>query len=123
MRLRFGTAITVILALLLVAPIALPAAQFGGSSKKQEQSRSVSGTVFGANDAPIKEAVVYLKNTKTLAIKSYISEPNGTFHFMQLSPSVDYQLWAESNGAKSAVKTVSSFDSRPQFVINLHIGR
>ena len=97
-------------------------AQFG---KKQQapQIRSVSGQVIGTNDAPVKNAVVYLKNTKSLAIKSFISEANGNYNFMELSPNVDYQLWAESNGERSSVKTVSSFDSRAQFHVDLHLAQ
>lgn len=95
-------------------------AQFGKKHETQ-QIRSVSGQVMGADDAPVKDAVVYLKNTKSLAIKSFITEAKGSYNFMELSPNVDYQVWAESNGQKSQVKTISSFDSRPQFHIDLHL--
>ena len=96
---------------------------YGQFGRKQQapQIRSVAGQVLGANDAPVKDAVVYLKNTKSLAIKSFISEATGNYNFMELSPSVDYQLWAESNGQKSPVKTVSSFDGRVQFHVDLHL--
>ncbi len=100
---------------------ALPAqAQFSRSSK-EPQIRSVSGEVMNSDDAPVKDAVVYLKNLKSLAIKSYITQPDGKYSFLELSPNVDYQVWAESNGQKSANKTVSSFDSRPQFHYDLHL--
>ena len=101
-----------------VAPALVPVA-----AAQENQSRSVTGTVTGANDQPVKEAVVYLKNMKTLAIKSYISEPNGAFRFLQLSPNVDYQVWADdqASGAKSSVKTISSFDSRRSYIVNLKI--
>jgi hypothetical protein len=99
-------------------------ATYGQFGRKQQapQIRSVSGQVIGANGAPVKDAVVYLKNTKSLAIKSFISDANGKYNFMELSPNVDYQVWAESNGQKSPVKTVSSFDSRAQFHVDLHLG-
>src|SRR5690348_13080088 len=53
-------------------------------------SRILTGTVLDKSDAPIGDAVVYLKNTKTLAIKSYISQKDGTYRFPELALNVDY---------------------------------
>ncbi len=35
----------------------------------------------------------------------------------------DYEVWAENNGKKSAVKNISSFDNKSQFYINLKIDK
>jgi hypothetical protein len=89
--------------------------------KNSSQLRSVTGTVLGKEDSPLPNAVVYLKNTKTLAVRTYIANTGGEFQFNALSPNVDYELFAEYEGKKSDAKTVSSFDSRPKVHINLRI--
>jgi hypothetical protein len=82
-------------------------------------TRTVSGTVLNANSQPVAGATVFLKNQKTKTIRSFTSLDNGHFDFAQIDMSVDYDLWAEKNGKKSAAKTVSSWDSRKDFVTEL----
>ena len=65
--------------------------------------------------------MVYLKNTKTLAMKTYIAQNDGTYRFPELSHNVDYEVYAEKNGKKSNTKTLSQFDDRPSPNINLQI--
>ena len=83
--------------------------------------RIVQGKVTDKNDAGVSGAVVYLKDDHTLAVKSFISEADGSYRFGQLAQNTDYELWAESNGKKSPTKTISSFDSKNTFQINLKI--
>ena len=91
------------------------------ADKNQEQGRNVTGQVFSKSDAPISEAVVYLKNTKTLTVKSFITEKDGGYRFHGLSPNIDYEIYADYQGQKSPTKTISSFDSRKDVTIDLHI--
>ncbi len=95
--------------------------EYAGGKSSNEQSRSVTGQVLTANDQPIASAVVYLKNTKTLAIRSFITEKDGGYRFHALSPNVDYELYAEYQGQKSPTKVLSAFDTRANITMHLHI--
>jgi Carboxypeptidase regulatory-like domain len=83
--------------------------------------RIVEGKVIDKADAPLKGAVVYLKDDHTLAVKSFIVDDAGHYRFGQLAQSTDYELWAELDGKKSNTRTISSFDNKNSFVINLKI--
>ena len=71
--------------------------------------------------APIEGAVVYLENPKSLAIKSYLTAPNGEFHFSNISPQTDFEVWAEQNGVQSKHKFISQFSSHTKFVFVLKL--
>lgn len=83
--------------------------------------RSVSGLVVGADSAPVQGATVFLKNSKTKAIRSYTSASNGRFRFAQVNMTDDYDLWAEKDGRKSQTKTVSSWDARKDYETELKL--
>jgi hypothetical protein len=91
------------------------------SIAQNDAVRSVEGKVYGAQSAPLGSAVVYLQDSKTNNIKSFISTADGSYRFGQLSSSVDYQIWAEFKGKKSDKRNISSFNSKKQLFIDLHI--
>lgn len=92
-----------------------------GAKKTKPTSKTLSGFVIDKNDKPIPGAVVYLKNMKTLAVKSFFAEKEGAYRFPQLSLNIDYEIFAEKDGKKSATKAVSQFDDRFNPTINLTI--
>lgn len=109
---------------LLAAALLLAGAAtaFAAAKKGEDQNvRSVQGTVSDAGENAVNGAVVQIKNTKTLQIRSFITKENGAYYFHGLSPDVDYELKADYEGASSPTKTLSSFDSRKQAVLNLKL--
>jgi hypothetical protein len=90
-------------------------------AQKGDNSRTLTGKVMDRQDAPLPNAVVYLTNTRTRAVKTYIVGEDGVYRFPSLSPNIDYEVYAQYNGHKSDTKTVSQFDNRQQVNINLKI--
>jgi hypothetical protein len=101
--------------------LAAPAQLFGREPTKQDKTRLLSGKVLDGGDNPVANSVVYLTNTHTRSVKTYIVGPDGTYRFPALQPSVDYEVYAQSNSSKSRTKTVSQFDDRQQVYIDLKI--
>jgi hypothetical protein len=101
--------------------IAIPSAFSQKKKDDQANSRSVEGVVTSAEDAPLPGAVVQLKNTKTLQIRSFVTQEDGHYYFHGLNTDIDYELKADYQGASSATHTLSSFDSRKSAVLNLKI--
>ena len=83
--------------------------------------RTVTGAVLTSDSQPVPGATVFLKNQKTKAIRSFTSSRDGRFHFAQVNMSSDFDLWAEKDGRKTAVKTVSSWDARKDFETELRL--
>jgi hypothetical protein len=83
--------------------------------------RGVAGRVIDANSASVSGATVFLKNLKTKAIRSFTSTASGKFRFAQVNMPDDYELWAQKDDKKSAVKTVSSWDTRKEFDCELKL--
>ena len=109
----------------LVAVLLLSAVSAFAASKKGEDKnvRAVQGTVTDADDNRVDGAIVQLRNSKTLQIRSFITKDHGNYYFHGLNPDIDYELQANYQGASSAAKTLSSFDSRKQAVINLKLSK
>ena len=87
----------------------------------QQVQRVVEGKVVDNSGNGLKGATIFLKDTHSLSVKSYIASDDGSFHFGQLIQTVDYEVWAEIAGKKSAVKNISSFDTRKFFNLTLKI--
>jgi hypothetical protein len=110
-----------IVALILLLFGLATAANAYAPKDKPSPGRTLTGKVLDKRDNPVTDAVVYLANTRTHAVKSYIIGPDGAYHFPELSPNVDYEIYAQYKNLKSDTKTVSQFDDRKQVNIVLRI--
>src|SRR6202030_4423711 len=79
----------------LVLAFALAWTAAPARAQKESELRAVRGTVIDKAEAPVASAVVYLKNARTLTVKTYISEDHGDYHFSGLDPNADYEINAE----------------------------
>lgn len=103
-----------LLSLLLVAVAGL-----GWFALAQDSAtRSVKGLVTDQAERPLPEAVVQLKNMKTLQVKSFIADEKGQYYFHGLDPNVDYELKAQYEGVTSRARRVSSFDAHSEVIYN-----
>jgi len=87
----------------------------------QDQQRVADGTVVNKSGAPVAGAVVYLKDSKGLTVRTYLADNQGRFHFGQLAQNSDYEIWADSHGVRSKSKNISSFDSKNEYTFTLKI--
>ena len=113
---RIATIIPALALVLIVAVVAVHA-------QRSTELRSVRGTVIDKAESPATSAVVYLKNARTLTVKTYISEDRGQYHFSGLDPNSDYEIHAEREGLSSNNHTISSLDGRKEFVVTLKLDK
>jgi Carboxypeptidase regulatory-like domain len=114
---------------LAVAPLVLsqdaaataPVVPPPGENHIPPNTRVIHGAVRDTNGAPVPGAVVLLKDTKTLQIRSYITQSDGVYHFYGLSTDVNYQLRAETKEMTSPSKLVSVFDSKKFIKVDLKL--
>lgn len=92
-------------------------------SKKESPLRTVKGVVADKSENPLAGSVVFLKNTRTNAVRSTFADNDGNYRFSGLDPNADYEVRAEFEGTKSPAKTVNSLDNRKEIVVNLKIDR
>lgn len=83
--------------------------------------RTVHGVVKDDNDSPVVAAVVRLKNTTTLRIRSYRTRKGGLYRFSGLDPDMDYELRATHKGRSSGWVSLSRFSEGAERVIDLTV--
>jgi hypothetical protein len=110
-RLSLWAALLALAVLPGVGPVA-PQRSLHAQQKKQATQRLIEGTVTDKADKPLPGAVVYLKDTKALSVKTYLADEAGHFRFGQLSMANDFDLWATMGGKRSKTKNISNFNAK-----------
>ena len=112
-----------IIAVLLVAASYAVAAQDKDQKRREATLRTVRGETVDKDENPVESAVVHLKNLKSTAVVTHISDKDGKFRFSGLDPNVDYEVHAEKDEKISNKRSISSFDSRKEFVVHLKLDK
>jgi hypothetical protein len=112
--------------LLLSLLVAMPAhaqEESKAQKKAEAQLKVLHGSVIDKSENPVPSSVIYLKNVKSQAVKTYIADDSGNYRFSGLDPNVDYEIHAEHDDMTSSVRTVSSFDSRRDIEVTLKLSK
>lgn len=107
---RFGRSI-----LLTLAVVALAWSQ---------STRTVHGVVTDRHGNLLAHAAVQIKDTRTLLIRSFVTQDDGKFHFANLNRDIDYELSALYDGVRTHAHTLSKFDSSddPEVTLRVPLG-
>jgi hypothetical protein len=97
---------------------------FKGERKKAASNeRSLTGLVTDKTDNPVEGAVVQIKDTKTLRVRSFLTKADGHYQFHGLSLDTDYEVKAERQGLSSDTRTLTVYDTRKDPVLNLKLDK
>ena len=120
---RTSLAAGVAFALLMAGLLPLGSTSMGPFAAEAQYlgQRAVMGAVVDANSTPVAGATVFLRDMKSKNIRSFTSVEHGRFRFAQVNMAEDHELWAEKDGRKSAVKSISSWDARKEIEVDLKL--
>jgi hypothetical protein len=121
MTARVSVRNTALIAGTLLAMVIAFAAPAAAQKKDRTQGRLLLGKVLDQRDNPVVNAIVYLIDTRSHAVKTYIAGQDGTYRFPGLSATADYEVYARHDNGKSDTKSVSQFDDRSEVYIDLKI--
>ena len=107
--------------LLLVGTLLVSVSAVAKDKESATPGRLLSGRVVDKQDEPVVNAVVYVTDTRSRAVKTYIVGPDGSYRFPALSANVDYEVYAQFNGKSSDTKRISQFDDRKVLSVVLRI--
>jgi hypothetical protein len=71
----------------------------------------------------VEGAVVQIKDSKTLRVRSFLTKADGSYQFHGLSMDTDYEVKAERQGVSSDVRNLTIYDSRKEPILNLKLDK
>jgi len=83
--------------------------------------KNIHGVVQDLRGRPLPGARVFLKDMKTNIVRTLETDQNGEYKVFALTPTVDYELYAEFKGKSSEKKFVSAFLNREDNVLNFQL--
>jgi dienelactone hydrolase len=110
--------------LCLFVAISLPAqAQLFPKTRRDTgpKPKNIHGIVQDLRGKPLTGARVFIKDMKTKIVRTLETDQNGEYKVYALTPTVDYELYAEFKGKESEKKFVSSFLNREDNVLNFQL--
>jgi len=102
-----------------VAALAMLCAGLSVQAQQHAAPKVLSGHVTDDAGKPVQDAVVYLKDARTQGVRSCFTVEDGSYRFVQLPATDEYEVWAESAGRKSKTRSINSFDAKTQVTIDL----
>lgn len=107
---------------LLCVPGTYPVpAQTLGQSMDGMHDRTLSGIVTDPHHEPLRGAIVELQEGDSANIVSYVTGPDGRYHFLRLKGNQDYSVWAKFRNRESKHRSVSKFADKPEQVIDFEL--
>ena len=111
----------------LAAVVLMACAQYLPAQRNKDKEdptiRSLQGQVVDMDEKGVAGAVVQLKDTRTLQVRSFITQANGEYRFSGLKADTDYEIKADYNGMTSDNKRLSNFDTRKIATVNLKLNK
>ena len=89
--------------------------------ESQYKPRPVIGVVTDKRGNTLPGVVVQLENTRSLAVRSYITQKDGRYRFNGLNDDIDYKLRARYKTWWSEPKTLGKFNSSTRPEVDLVI--
>src|SRR5262245_42200534 len=83
--------------------------------------KNIHGVVQDARGRPLVGARVFLKDMKTNIVRALETDQSGQYKVFGLTPTVDYELYADFKGKSSEKKFVSAFLNREDNVLNFQL--